>query len=79
VDWAAGSASATPAPAYSAQVYQVILPTLVLIQTHGGGFGFGGGGGLGGGFGGGGGSFRRLPLLDETALQGIADLTGGAY
>lgn len=28
-------ASATPAPAYSAQVYQVIQPSLVLIQTTG--------------------------------------------
>lgn len=28
-------ASATAAPAYSAQVYQVILPSLVVIQTHG--------------------------------------------
>src|SRR6185295_4154212 len=27
-------ASATPAPAYSAQVYQVIQPSLVLIQTQ---------------------------------------------
>jgi S1-C subfamily serine protease len=29
-------AAATPAAAYSAQVYQVILPSLVLIETHGG-------------------------------------------
>ena len=28
-------ASATPAPAYSAQVYQVIQPSLVLIQSSG--------------------------------------------
>ena len=28
-------ASATPPPAYSAQVYQVILPSLVLIRTQG--------------------------------------------
>lgn len=28
-------ASATPAPAFSSQVYQVIQPSLVLIQTHG--------------------------------------------
>jgi S1-C subfamily serine protease len=28
-------ASATPAPAYSAQVYQIIQPSLVLIQTKG--------------------------------------------
>ena len=28
-------ASATPPPAYSAQVYQVILPSLVFIQTRG--------------------------------------------
>jgi S1-C subfamily serine protease len=28
-------ASATPAPAYSAQVYQAIQPSLVLIQSHG--------------------------------------------
>lgn len=27
-------ASATPPPAYSAQVYQAILPSLVIIQTH---------------------------------------------
>src|SRR5687768_2942769 len=27
-------ASATPAPSYSAQVYQVIRPSLVLIQTE---------------------------------------------
>jgi Ca-activated chloride channel homolog len=40
--------------------------------------GFGGGGGFGGGFGGGGG-FRRFLILDESTLQGMADLTGGAY
>lgn len=41
---------------------------------------FGGGfsGGFGGGFGGGGG-FRRFLLLDEDTLQGMADITGGAY
>jgi Ca-activated chloride channel family protein len=43
-----------------------------------GGGGFGGGGFGGGGFGGGGG-FRRYLLLDEPTLQGMADLTGGAY
>lgn len=44
----AALASATPLPAYSAQVYQVILPSLVLIQTErepisddDGGFGLG--------------------------------------
>lgn len=31
----AAMASATPPPAYSAQVYQVILPSLVFIQTEG--------------------------------------------
>lgn len=41
-------ASATPPPAYSAQVYQIILPSLVLIQTQQGngeeeGFGIGSG------------------------------------
>jgi len=43
-----------------------------------------GGGGFGGNFqgdrgGGGGGGFRRFLLLDEDTLQGMADLTGGAY
>lgn len=42
------------------------------------GGGFGGGFG-GGGFGGGGGSFRRFLVIDEPTLQGVADLTGGAY
>ncbi len=37
------------------------------------------GGGFGGGFAGGGGRFRRFLLLDEPTLQGVADLTGGAY
>jgi Ca-activated chloride channel family protein len=42
--------------------------------------GFGGGGfGWGGFGGGGGGGFRRFLLLDESTLQGMADLTGGAY
>ncbi len=42
--------------------------------------GFGGGFG-GGGFGGGvfGGDFRRFPIIDETTLQAVADLTGGEY
>jgi Ca-activated chloride channel family protein len=44
-----------------------------------GGGGFGGGGFGGGGFGGGGGGFRRFLLLDESTLQGMADLTGGEY
>jgi len=35
--------------------------------------------GLGGGFGGRGERFRRFLLLDEPTLQGVADLTGGAY
>ncbi|MCL4265572.1 MAG: VWA domain-containing protein [Anaerolineae bacterium] len=30
-------------------------------------------------FSGGGGGFRRFLILDETTLQGMADLTGGAY
>ncbi len=34
-------ASATPPPAYSSQVYQVIQPSLVLIQTNGRGLGKG--------------------------------------
>ncbi|MCB0156410.1 MAG: VWA domain-containing protein [Anaerolineae bacterium] len=42
------------------------------------GGGFGGGFG-GGGFGGGGGSFRRFLVIDEPTLQGVADMTGGAY
>jgi Ca-activated chloride channel family protein len=33
----------------------------------------------GGGFSGGGGRFRRYLMLDETTLQGMADITGGAY
>jgi len=37
------------------------------------------GGGFGGGFGGRGERFRRFLLLDEPTLQGVADLTGGAY
>jgi Ca-activated chloride channel family protein len=43
--------------------------------------GFGGGGGRfgGGGFGGGGGNIRRFLVIDEPTLQGVADLTGGAY
>jgi len=32
-----------------------------------------------GGFGGWGGNFRRFLLLDEDTLQGMADITGGAY
>jgi len=45
-----------------------------------GGGGFGGGGFDGRGFGGGGrGGFRRFLMLDEETLQGMADLTGGAY
>ena len=37
-------------------------------------------GGFSGGFGGGGGgNFRRFLLLDEDTLQGMADITGGAY
>ncbi len=32
----AAMAAATPAPAFSAEVYQIILPSLVYIQTHGG-------------------------------------------
>jgi Ca-activated chloride channel family protein len=41
-------------------------------------------GGFGGGFGrsfggGGGGGFRRFLILDEDTLQGMADITGGAY
>ncbi len=41
----------------------------------------GGFGGFGPGSfsGGGGGAFRRFLLLDETTLQGMADLTGGEY
>ena len=39
--------------------------------------GFGGGGG--GRFGGGGGGFRRFLILDEPTLQGMAEITGGAY
>ncbi len=42
--------------------------------------GFGGRDRFGGGFGGGGGgNFRRFLILDESTLQGMADLTGGAY
>lgn len=40
--------------------------------------GFGGGFGGFGGFGGGGG-FRQFLLLDESTLQGIAEVTGGSY
>jgi len=43
-----------------------------------GGFGGGFSGGFGGG-GGGGGGIRRFLLLDEPTLQGMADITGGAY
>jgi S1-C subfamily serine protease len=42
-------ASATPAPAYSAQVYQVIQPSLVLIQSRGVRHGQGRASGLGSG------------------------------
>jgi Ca-activated chloride channel family protein len=46
-------------------------------------FGDGFGGGFGGGpssFGGGGfGNFRRFLIIDEATLQGVAELTGGAY
>lgn len=37
------------------------------------------GGGFGGGSFGGGGNFRRFLVLDEDTLQGMADITGGAY
>jgi Ca-activated chloride channel family protein len=49
------------------------------LFSEGFGSGFGGGGFGGGGFGGGRGGFRRFLVLDEETLQGIADLTGGAY
>ncbi|MCW2526553.1 MAG: von Willebrand factor type [Pseudonocardiales bacterium] len=45
-------------------------------QIDGGGFG-GGGFGRGGGFGGTGG--RNALIIDEAALQGVADTTGGRY
>jgi Ca-activated chloride channel family protein len=48
-------------------------------DLFGEGFGGGFGGGGFGGFGGGRGGFRRFLVLDETTLQGMADLTGGAY
>ena len=48
------------------------------LFSEGFGRGFGGGFG-GGGFGGGRGGFRRFLVLDEATLQGMADLTGGAY
>jgi Ca-activated chloride channel family protein len=44
------------------------------FNDFGGGFGRG----FGGGFGGGGG-FRRFLILDESVLQAMADMTGGAY
>jgi len=44
-----------------------------------GGGGFGGGGFGGDWFGGGGRGFGRFLQLDESTLQGMADLTGGAY
>ena len=44
-----------------------------------GGGGFDGGGGFGGGGFGGGRGFGRFLMLDESTLQGMADLTGGAY
>jgi Ca-activated chloride channel family protein len=48
--------------------------------AFGGGFGGLGGGFGGGGFGGGGGgNFRRFLVIDEPTLQGVADMTGGAY
>jgi len=47
--------------------------------TFGGGFGDPGGGFGGGGFGGGGGGSARFLMLDEPTLQGVADITGGAY
>lgn len=47
--------------------------------SFGGGDRGGGGGNFGGGGGGGFGGFRRFLLLDEETLQGVADLTGGAY
>jgi Ca-activated chloride channel family protein len=58
----------------------VCTPGQLGSDLFGGGFGRGGLGGAfgGGGFGGGGG-FRRYLLLDEATLQGMADLTGGAY
>ena len=46
-------------------------------DSFGGGFGGGGFGGGGGGFGGG--DFRRFIVIDETMLQGVADITGGQY
>lgn len=51
----------------------------IFFDGFGGGFGSGGFGGWGSGSGFGGGGFRRYLLLDETTLQGIADLTGGDY
>ena len=49
-------------------------------QLGGDAFNDGFGSGFGGGFGGGGGGgFRRFLILDEPTLQGMADITGGAY
>lgn len=57
----------------------VCSPEQLGSDAFGGGFG-GGGRGFGGGFGGGDfGNFRRFLMLDEDTLQGMADLTGGAY
>ena len=63
----------------------VCTPEQLGSDAFGGGFGGGGGGfgggrgGFGGGGGGGGGGFRRYLMLDEPTLQGMADITGGAY
>ena len=53
---------------------------MVCTQQQLGSDAFNGGfGGFGGGSFGGGGGFRRFLLLDEPTLQGMADITGGAY
>ena len=54
----------------------VCSPEQVGSDSFRGGGGFGGFGNFGGG---GGGNFRRFLIIDEETLQGIADMTGGAY
>jgi Ca-activated chloride channel family protein len=54
----------------------VCTPAQLGGEVFGSGFS---GGGFGGGSFGGGGSFRRFLVIDETALQTVADITGGAY